>query len=74
MGMPIAQWSLLGHYEDGAIQVWMLDTDGCPIPEADLQQTWKHEYVHHYDKCNGNPPPTGSHNELFEFRIRELDL
>ncbi len=74
MGMPVAEWTLLGHYENGVIQVWMLDIDGCPIPVGDLQQTWKHEFVHHFDKCKGNPPPPGSHNELFEFRIRELDL
>ena len=75
--MPVAILYRLGDYGvagPGVIQVWMLNWDGEPFTACQIQQTWKHEYVHHYDACNGIPNPEGEHNELFEFRIRELGL
>ena len=75
-GIAVATIYKLGHYQnDGCmIEVWMQDVNGVPIPEEQVKQTWRHEFVHHYDFCNGIPHPPGDHNELFEFRIRELDL
>jgi len=74
--IPIARIFKLGHYQNDGhlIEVWMQDADGQPFCEEAIKQTWRHEFVHHLDFCRGVPHPDGDHNELFEFRIRELDL
>jgi len=41
---------------------------------GELHNTWKHEWLHHYDLILGIPGPTGSHNALFDARLEAMGL
>jgi hypothetical protein len=57
---------------DQTIHIWMFDPTGSQRSPHDLRMTWLHEYVHYLDHCLNCDPPLGAHNELFEFRIKEM--
>lgn len=62
------------HRDHELIEVWAFDEQGAPIPADEIRHTWLHEWLHHFDKVNGIPPPTGAHNDAFDLRLCELGL
>lgn len=57
------------------VRVWLKDPHGADIPLDEAQQTFLHEWLHHFDYENGCLDGGGpDHNERFAERIREMGL
>lgn len=76
LGFHLVIGQKVGHYErpDHLVVVWLRDSNGRLFCTFEVKRVYLHEWLHHFDQMQGREPPTGDHNDLFEFRIDEMGL